>query len=82
MACCVEPGADLREGTDVRVEPILSPQRSPETTPEINQLREGLLRFTGVIKDGPADLARNHDHYLHGSPRLVSPLRVTQLEGT
>ncbi|HEX4123584.1 MAG TPA: hypothetical protein VHY37_02595 [Tepidisphaeraceae bacterium] len=35
---------------------------------ELRQLRDGLLGFSGAIKDEPSDLARNHDHYLHGTP--------------
>lgn len=30
---------------------------------------DGLLKIAVHIKDLPADLARNHDHYLHGLPR-------------
>jgi hypothetical protein len=26
------------------------------------------LSSSGVVKEGPSDLARNHDHYLHGTP--------------
>lgn len=25
--------------------------------------------FVGCIKDGPTDLADNHDHYLYGAPK-------------
>ena len=27
----------------------------------------GLLKFAGVAKDLPADMAQQHDHYLHGT---------------
>jgi hypothetical protein len=36
----------------------------PQTT-----FGERYARFIGVVKDGPVDLADNHDHYLHGAPK-------------
>jgi hypothetical protein len=65
----MEPGANLREGTDVYVEPVSTAEGTPEGSPEVRDLRKGLLAFSGVVKGGPSDLARNHDHYLHGMPR-------------
>jgi hypothetical protein len=35
----------------------------------LRQLHQTLLKFSGIIRGGPTDLARNHDHYLHGTPR-------------
>ena len=64
----LEPGAHLREGMDVRVEPVPEVKGESTTPEELNQLREGLLGFSGIVKDGPSDMARNHDHYLHGTP--------------
>ncbi len=32
-------------------------------------LLESLKPFIGVIKDMPPDMARNHDHYLYGTPK-------------
>jgi len=57
----------LREGMDVRVE-VPDETVAPEQQ-ETEKLREGFLSFSGVVKEGPSDLARNHDHYLHGTPR-------------
>ena len=65
----LESGVRLREGTDVRVEPVGEIEDVAERSQERHQLREGLLSFSGVVKEGPLDLARNHDHYLHGTPR-------------
>ena len=65
----LEPGAHLREGMDVQVEPIPEAQVAPDGSGDLRHLRDGLLRFSGVVKGGPSDLARNHDHYLHGTPR-------------
>jgi len=65
----LESDVRLREGMDVRVEPVEESERTAAGSEETNQLREGLLSFSGVVKEGPSDLARNHDHYLHGTPR-------------
>jgi hypothetical protein len=52
----------LAEGTRVRIELI-------EEEPEPSLLVEQLMDWAGKGKDLPEDLARNHDHYLHGQPR-------------
>lgn len=31
-----------------------------------------LLEFAGTAEGLPRDMARNHDHYLHGTPRSES----------
>ncbi len=60
-------GADLPEGTRVRVEPV-NVTNEPGAADE--SLSELLLRFAGAAGDGlPEDLARNHDHYLYGTPK-------------
>jgi hypothetical protein len=64
----LEAGVRLQEGMDVRVEPVEA-ERTAENPPQMPQLREGLMSFSGVVKDGPSDLARNHDHYLHGTAK-------------
>ena len=30
---------------------------------------DALAEFVGAFEGLPADLARNHDHYLHGTPK-------------
>jgi hypothetical protein len=65
----LEPGIHLREGSDVRVELVQESPAATELSQDVQALREGLLSFSGVVKDGPSDLARNHDYYLHGTPR-------------
>ena len=32
-------------------------------------LRDRLLKLAGTVDDLPADMARNHDHYIHGGPK-------------
>ena len=52
----------LREGTQVQVEPV-------EATPAARTLGQRLKHFSGTAKRLPNDMARNHDHYLHGRPK-------------
>ncbi len=61
----LEEGVQLREGMSVRVETADQNENVPADPKQIQSLQEGLLSFAGVIKEGPSDLARNHDHYLH-----------------
>lgn len=64
----LEAGVRLQEGMDVRVEPV-EVESAGESPAETQQLREGLMSFSGVVEDGPSDLARNHDYYLHETPK-------------
>jgi len=36
---------------------------------QADQFTDGLLEIAARLDGLPADLARNHDHYLHGLPR-------------
>ena len=45
------------EGTRVRV----------ETVDGSEAVGKRLLRFAGTVKDLPADMAEQHDHYIHGT---------------
>ncbi len=45
-----------------RVEVILKAE--PKST-----VGDRLLALAGLIDDGPDDLAEQHDHYLHGTPK-------------
>jgi len=60
----VEPGADLPEGAQVRIEidlptPVSSVQES-----------DPLLRMSELaVETGVSDLATNIDHYLYGHPK-------------
>jgi len=55
------PDVRLPEGVEVRVEPLES---SPRKT-----LAEQLGDLVGSVPDLPADMAKQHDHYLHGAPK-------------
>lgn len=58
----LDPPADLPEGTEVWVEPVAEED-------SLESLRRGLRELSGIIKDMPPDMARNHDHYIHGTPK-------------
>jgi hypothetical protein len=55
-----EPAA-LAEGTEVAVEPI-----GAEVRPT---LAERFKDVIGSVSDLPADMAEQHDHYIHGTPK-------------
>jgi hypothetical protein len=61
------PGANLPEGTEVRVEPV-----APKT------LAERLKDVIGTVQGGPPDWAENHYHYIHGAPKKWSPYSPTR----
>ena len=56
----LEPGVELPEGSEVRVEVLPLDQTT---------LGERLLKFAGRAQGLPSDMADNHDHYLHGQPK-------------
>ncbi len=57
----LEAGARLDEGAEVVVEAVQAlPARS---------LADRLKPVIGIATGLPKDLARNHDHYLHGRPK-------------
>ena len=64
----LEDKARLAEGTPVRVQP-LKRTASKKKAARARTLGERLMRFAGSAKGLPRDMARNHDHYIHGTPR-------------
>src|SRR3954451_22218559 len=52
----------LAEGTKVRIEPL-------DVDPPLGELSASLLSVAGKAGGLPLDLAENHDHYLHGTPK-------------
>lgn len=57
-------GVHLPNGTRVIIEPVKSPADVTDS-----DLGERLKRFVGIADDLPSDLARNHDHYVHGQTK-------------
>jgi hypothetical protein len=58
----LDNGQQLPDGT--RVEVIVRELPVVKAT-----LRDRLLKLAGTVDDLPADMARNHDHYIHGGPK-------------
>lgn len=52
-------GVMLPDGTQVELTPLVSAAEAEKFTDE-------LLRIARTTKNLPPDLAKNHDHYLHG----------------
>jgi hypothetical protein len=50
------------DGTPVRIETVAAAEPGPS-------IWEKLRRYSGALKGLPRDLARNHDHYIHGGPK-------------
>lgn len=77
-AVVFEPPVDLPDGVEVDVV-IRQARREGDTGAEqhkgenkqepIPTLYDQLKDFIGVIDDLPSDFARNHDHYIHGTPK-------------
>lgn len=60
--------ASLAEGTPVRVVTLVrTPARKKAA--KARTLGKRLMKFAGSAKGLPKDMARNHDHYIHGTPR-------------
>lgn len=61
--------APLPDGTRVRVM-VESEGKKPTLA--------GLLKYAAILDDLPSDMARNHDHYIHGAPtRRQDSLLIT-----
>ena len=60
----VDSPESLPEGTKVKI--VVQTPSEPLREPT---LAERLLKHAGTVTDLPSDMARNHDHYLHGAPK-------------
>ncbi len=58
----LDDGHRLPDGTSVEVIVRETPEKK-------GTLRDRLLKLAGTVDDLPPDMARNHDHYIHGAPR-------------
>ena len=52
----------LPDGTEVQVTPL---PRAEQKEP----LGKRLLKFAGSVEGLPSDMAEQHDHYIHGTPK-------------
>lgn len=64
-----EDDARLAEGTPVRVQPLTKTKPRKKGRTASQTLGQRLMRFAGSAKGLPRDMARNHDHYIHGAPK-------------
>ncbi|HTU89117.1 MAG TPA: hypothetical protein VMF69_03375 [Gemmataceae bacterium] len=55
-------GKPLPEGARVRI--LIESQETTHSA-----AKELLMKFAGCMTGLPADMARNHDHYIHGIPK-------------
>lgn len=49
--------------------PTLADGTRVEVTVHESTLRDRLLKLAGTVDDLPTDMARNHDHYIHGAAK-------------
>jgi hypothetical protein len=56
----------LADGTRVRV--LLADSEPAEPSDGVPTL-QGLLKLAGTVKGMPPDMAQQHDHYIHGTPK-------------
>jgi hypothetical protein len=62
----LDPPQALAEGTKVEVIVPESPACAGQNKPS---LAERLLKHAGTVPGMPADMAEQHDHYIHGTPK-------------
>ena len=65
----LEPGIALPEGAAVRLEITASQEGQVEVDENGRTLGQKLLKYAGKAVGLPPDAARNHDHYLYGTPK-------------
>lgn len=73
----LEERVRLPEGTSVEVLPPKKAKKrfgkravaKNEEKKGLSRLAKMLLRHAGTAKGLPSDMARNHDHYIHGTPK-------------
>jgi hypothetical protein len=65
----IEGEIDLPEGARVRIEVLNTPEPQDEGNESQLTLFERLKDVAGIAKGLPADLASQHDHYIHGQPK-------------
>jgi hypothetical protein len=63
----------LPEGAEVEVRPVKKVRSAKKATPKKpsrpRSLADRLAPFIGAVKDLPADMSKNLDHYLYGHPK-------------
>lgn len=73
----LEAGAELPDGTEVRVQPV-STGGSKARRPKPAAASDAAFRLSELaVPMGVADLAAEHDHYLYGTPKRARAKRST-----
>ena len=67
-AVVIDPPGALPEGAEVQVH-VVGPPLATTIEPEIPTLYEQFKDTIGQAKDLPSDMAEQHDHYIHGTPK-------------
>jgi len=62
----LDPPQQLPEGTRVAV---VVQESSPTASENKPTLAERLLKHAGTVPGLPSDMAEQHDHYIHGTPK-------------
>ena len=60
------PGVHMPDGTRVSIETTEPAAEVPRRS-----LAERYAKYVGLADDLPEDMAKNHDHYLHGAPKRL-----------
>jgi hypothetical protein len=59
----------LPDGLEVSIDVPEKASIQPESEEQISSPTESLLKYAGKAVGLPEDSARNHDHYLYGTPK-------------
>ncbi len=65
----LDEDAQLPEGAAVRVELLAPAADEPLLDDHGQTLGQKLMKYAGKAVGLPEDAARNHDHYLYGTPK-------------
>ena len=62
----LDAGCELSQGERVEILKVMDSEKPTST------LRARMRWMVGAISDLPPDFSREHDHYIHGTPRRAS----------
>ena len=65
----LEDAPELPEGTVARVEIVDTAMDTATSDKHEQTLGQKLMKYAGKAVGLPEDAARNHDHYLYGTPK-------------
>jgi hypothetical protein len=65
-----EGGIKPADGVELRVDEVVTEKEDAVAPPaEGTTLGQRLMKLSGIVEGLPPDAARNHDHYLYGTPK-------------